>query len=159
MTFLLLLQAFRKSIELAVHDSTGEKVVESYAFLIDKIILRNTSRLQDALDLCEKALTIYPTYATLYSMKGKLLWKMNRTEEAIEHLELAAQSSLKEPDMFYYLGLAYLDVGKKQKAETMLRNTLAVDSSHRKAAGQLGRVIQSSSGTQNTRRLQEAEKL
>ena len=153
------LQAFRKSIVLGLNDSAADKVIETYIFLIDKIVLRNSSRLQDALDLCEQALVTYPTYATLYGMKGKLLFKLNRTEEAIENLEIVAASQLQEPEVFYHLALAYLKMRKREEAETMFRNTLAVDSSHKKAAGQLGRLIQSKGGAQSNRRLLEAEKL
>ena len=144
-------QAFLKAIEFGAADNTGGKVVETYAFLIEKVVLRNEKRLQDALDLVEKGLKDYPTYAQLYSIKGTILLKMNRNEEALDLLQIAVQSNLNLPETHSGLGVAYMRMG--QKAEASFRNVLHnIDANHDPTMVELGKVLHAD------RKLQEALK-
>lgn len=147
-------QALLKAIEFGAEDNTGAKIVETYAFLIDKVILRNENRLQDALHLVEKALEDYPTYAQLYSMKGNLLLKMNRNEEALQLLEIAVESGLKLPETHCGLGVAYMRLGRKTQAKAIFKNVLQnLDPGHVPTMVELGKLLHAD------RKLQEAEKL
>ena len=117
--------------------------METYAFLIEKVILRNEKRLQDALDMVEKALKDYPTIAQVYSIKGNILLKMNRNEEALQLLQIAVQSSLNLPETHSGLGVAYMRMGQKAKAEANFRNVLHnIDSSHVPTMVELGKLLQ-----------------
>ena len=84
--------------------------METYLFLIEKVIMRDQSRLQDALRLCEEAMSLYPNFAKLYGVKGNILLKMNRIEEAISVLEIGVQTPQVVPECYYNLGLAYVQV-------------------------------------------------
>ena len=118
-------------------------MVETYAFLIEKVILRNEKRLHDALDLVEKALKDYPTIAQVYSMKGNILLKMNRNEEALQLLQIAVQSNLNLPETYSGLGVAYMRTGQKAKAEASFRNVLHnLDANHVPTMVELGKLLQ-----------------
>ena len=142
-----------KAIELGPNDNTVGKILETYKFLVYKVILRNESRLQDALDLCETALTTYPGYAHLYALKGNVLLRMNRAQEALPILEMAANAGLSVTDAHYGLGLAHKKLGNKAKAEASFRNVLMVEPGHEDAILQLGMLLLS------TGNLREAERL
>ncbi len=154
---------FRKSIELGVADSTGQKVIETYAFLIENVILRNGSqRLTDALELVNQALETYPRYARLFAMKGVLLYKLNQTKTAVEFMEIALKSNYHSVDLFYHLGLAYESLGQDRKAESMFASTLRLDGSHTDATYHLGKVIYkgaaATAGKDKAKKLQESGK-
>ena len=76
-------QALREAVRRSRSDEAPATVLDTYMFLIEKVIMRNESRLQDALATCDEALSLLPTYAKLYSAKGVILLKMNRTSEAL----------------------------------------------------------------------------
>ena len=145
-------------------DSTGQKVIETYVFLIENVILRNGSqRLNDALELVNRALETYPRYAQLFAMKGVLLYKLNQAKTALEFMEVAFKSNYRSVDLFYHLGLAYESLGEHGKAENMFRGTLGLDGSHLEAVFHLGKVIYKgaatiASGKDKAKKLQEAEK-
>ena len=86
--------------------------METYEFLIEQVIMRNESRLGDALTVCEEALSLYPSFAKLYTIKGRILLKMNRTKEALPVLEFAVQATEILPASHYNLGLAHLQVSR-----------------------------------------------
>ena len=143
-------------------DSTGQKVIETYAFLIDSVILRDgNQRLNDALELVDQALDTYPRYARLFAMKGVLLFKLNRTKTAVEFMEVAWKSNYRSVDLFYHLGLAYETRGEERNAENMFKRTVELDGRHIEAIFHLGKVIYKSAasfGKDKTKRLHEAEK-
>ena len=156
------IQVFRKSIELGVADSTGQKVIETIAFLINNVILRNGShRLNDALELVNQALVTYPRYARLFAMKGVLLYKLNQTKTAVEFMEIALKSGYRSVDLFYHLGLAYESLGEDRKAEEMFGSTLRLDGSHTDAMYHLGKIIYkgaAAAGKDIAKKLQESGK-
>ena len=84
--------------------------METYEFLIEQVIMKNESRLQDALKVSKEALLLYPNFAKLYAIKGRILLKLNRTKEALSELEIAVQASEIVPASHYSLGLAHLQV-------------------------------------------------
>lgn len=143
-------------------DSTGQKVIETYEFLINNVVLRNGSqRLTDALELVDQALETYPRYARLFVLKGIILYKLNRTKMAVNFMEIAQKSNYRSVELFYHLGLAYESLGENRKAESMFRSTLGLDGSHIEAVFHLGRVIHKSvatSGSDKAKKLQESEK-
>ena len=143
-------------------DSTGQKVIETYEFLINNVILRNGSqRLNDALELVNQALETYPRYARLFAMKGVILYKLNRNKMAVEFMEIAQKSNYRSVELFYHLGLAYESLGENRKAESMFRSTLGLDGSHIEAVFHLGQVIYKSVATSTNdkaKKLQESEK-
>ena len=127
--------------------------METYAFLINSVILRNETRVYEALELCETALETYPNYAQLFIVKGSILLKLNRTHEAISSLDLVVQSNLMFADAYHYLGLAHVRLGDKAQGEKFLRHALQIDPNHKLAMLELGILLQNSG-----QKLQEAEK-
>ncbi len=125
-------------------DITGTAVLETYEFLINKVILREEGkRYQDALDLWNEAQEKYPDYAIVYGHKGVLLYKMGRRKEAVKVLEIAVQSEVKMADSYYYLAKCYLEdgVGSSGKGKDVVKNlfsaTLRLEPKHSKAAIEL----------------------
>ena len=87
-------------------------------------------------------------------MKGNILLKMNRTEEALQLLEIAVESKLMLPETHCGLGMAYMRLGRKTKAESTFRNVLhTIDASHVPTMVELGKLLRAD------QKLQEAEKL
>ena len=136
------IQAFRKAIKLGPLDSTGGKVIETLEFLLNKVILRDSKRLPDALELVEEVMTVYPTYAKLYSLKGILLQKLNQTKLAIEHLEIAVKSNFISPETFYYLGVAHSQLKHSKTAEEYFRKTIIMDPNFKDAGKRLSALSQ-----------------
>ena len=145
---------------MGVADSTGEKVIDTYTFLIDSVILRNKSRLPDALQLVDQALETYPKYARLYAMKGIILNKLNRTKRAVDYLEAAFKSRFRSVDMFHHLGLAYERLGERSKAEEMFKRALELDVQHAESLYHLGKLAHQNAAAsgQKRARLHEAER-
>lgn len=129
---------------LGEKDSTGSKVIEGYVFLINSIILRKgQKRYRDALELWDQAIASYPKYAKLHGHKGVVLYRMGRVKEAVEYLETAVRSNVGDiPDVFYYLGLGYMEGGGRGKEEALelFRRTLQLEPSHSGARTQLAQL-------------------
>ena len=146
---------------MGVADSTGEKVIDTYMFLIDNVILRNKSRLPDALQLVDEALSTYPTYGRLYVKKGVLLAQLNRAKEAVHYLDIALRSNLRSVELFYHLGLAYEQLQEGTKAEDMFKRALAFDKTHADALYHLGKMMYYSTAASDQdriKKLREAER-
>ena len=122
-------------------DSTGAKVVETAAFLIEKVIMRSEPRYEDALALCAEMLVDYPTHARLYSLKGYVLFKLNRSREAVESFDIATQSKMMLPQTFYYLGMSYSSLGDTKAAQRALETAMELDTNYEDVAYQLARVL------------------
>ena len=142
-------QALREAVVLGKKDSTGSKVMETYRFLVNSVVLRNgkSERYHDALDLWDQAIATFPEYAMPYGWKGVVLYKMGRLEEAMKLLDLAIKSGVSDPDVFYHMGLCRLATGTtgggrgvEIEAKALFRRALELDASHTGAKEQLSRL-------------------
>ncbi len=137
------MQAFRKAVVFGEKDSTGAKVLETYNFLVNTVVLRKgkaAERYQDALDLWDQAIQAYPKYPHPYGWKGTVLYKVGRLEEATVMLELAVRSNVKEPEMYHHLGLCYVRQNRKMEAKEMFSRALQLDTKHSAAATELAKL-------------------
>ena len=136
-------QAFREAVVLGEKDSTGAKVLETYTFLINSVILRKgkiTNRYEDALELWDQAQRAYPKYAQPYGWKGTVLYKMGRIKEAKDSLEIAVSSKVNEAEFYYYLGLCYLQEQRTREAKEMFGSALRFDPKHSAAATEFRKI-------------------
>lgn len=124
-------------------DSTGTKVMETYTFLVNSVILRKgkvTDRYQDALELWDQAQRAYPKYAQPYGWKGTVLYKMGKVKEARNLLEIAVSSKVDEAEFYYYLGLCYLQEKRIREAKEMFGTALRFDPKHSAAATEFSKL-------------------
>lgn len=153
-------QALRTAVAVGTKDSTATKVLETYIFLVNSVVLRKgkvVSRYDDALELWEQAIAAYPKYAAPYGWKGTVLYKMGRVQEAAELLEMAVQSGVGVAEIYYHLGLCYLagvgdgggggsdegtgrSGGMRGAAGMMFRKALQLDPAHSGAKLELGKL-------------------
>ena len=140
----------KKAIKLGEKDSTISAVIDIYDFLINKIVLRKgRERYEDALALWDQAMTVYPTCVDIYAHKGSLLYKMERGREAVPLLDVAIRSGSQIADVYYYLGMCYLDgLGDvkerrtKEEVGSLFKKTLQLEPRHSKAAVALKRLFE-----------------
>ena len=71
---------------------------------------------QDAIIAVDKAIDIYPEYATGYANKGTYLAQLGLFEEAKENLRTALRLSVNHLQANYMLGLVYAEEGYPEKA-------------------------------------------
>ncbi len=124
--------------------------------MIEKVILRNKSRLLDALEVCEQGILEHPNSGPLFTTKGSILLMLNRTEEAVSYLEPVVQSKLRIANANYHLGVAYQRLGMKEDAVNSFRGALRIDPGHVTSLFDLGKLLQA---TGDSSKLQEAETL
>lgn len=82
--------------------------------------------------------------------EGARLMQEKRWEEAVRLFEAMAERSPKQAEIFYRLGVGYLELGRFQKAEEALKRSLRLNPAHTQASLHLARLYES------TQRLQEA---
>ena len=132
-------------MELGKEDSTVTVVLETYQFLINKVILRKgKERYEDALALWDQAIDAYPDYPIVSAYKGALLYELKRKKEAVELLEFAVRHGVLFADAYYYLGMCYLDnvggVKKRSEVDSLFKKALQVDPQHSEAATALRKL-------------------
>lgn len=71
----------------------------------------------EGLKALQKAISINGNLYEARLALGKTLVKLNRSEEAVEHLKKAAELVPNNPEPHYQLALAYRKIGKKAEAE------------------------------------------
>ncbi len=81
--------------------------------------------MEEALELSEAVLWSYPISAKLHAMKGRILLKLNRTQESIAALREAIMRDPLLPAAHYNLGLVYMRTGDMVAAELAFRDLLA----------------------------------
>jgi tetratricopeptide (TPR) repeat protein len=70
----------------------------------------------------EQGLAAYPTSLSLLKAGGRLAAGLLRYDEAIQKLEPAAARLVSDPEVAYYLGIAYEGVGRNREAQTAYEN-------------------------------------
>lgn len=79
-------------------------------------------KLLAALLTYEQGLADFPTSFSLLKAAGRLATCLLRYDEAIQKLEPAAARFVSDPEVAYYLGIAYEGVGKNREARTAYEN-------------------------------------
>ena len=148
-------QPLQRAIELSVTNTADMNIIDSYD-LLASVVSMNSSRLNEALTICNEGITLYPNRHQLLTTKCAILVKMNQSGQAIPLCEDALRQNSYSPQAYFNLGLAYSRLGYISHAETALWNSVMLDSSNRDALYHLATILQASS---NTKGLHEAQKL
>lgn len=82
--YLLRLNKFEEALEVVEEGMNRDCRASDLSFVMNKgVALESLERLEDANDLYDEAITIYPKNAQLWNNKGVVLEKLDRIEEAI----------------------------------------------------------------------------
>ena len=151
----MLSQPLQRAIELSVINTADRNIVDSYN-LLASVVAMNSSRLDQALSICDEAITLYPNKHQLLTTKCGILVKMNQSYQAVAVCGDALKVNSYSPLAYYHLGVAYLRLGYISNAETALWNSVVLDSSNRDALYHLATILQGSSSAKD---LQEAQRM
>ena len=149
------LQPLQRAIELSTTNTADRNIVDSYD-LLASVISMNSSRLEEALSICNEGISLFPDIHQLLTTKCGILVKMNHTHQAISWCEDALRRNSYSPLAYYHIGMAYLQLGHVTLAEKALWNSVMLDASNRDVLYHLATILQ---GSTNRRGLQEAQKM
>ena len=105
--------------------TVAKKDIAAYVRLAG-LIKANSSRLEEAHQLCQAALSKVPDDFKATRQLGDVLLRMNRFSEARTQLEKAIQLNPAEPNGYYMLGLVFLEMDDLARAEANIRRSLAL---------------------------------
>lgn len=149
------IQMFQRATEiLGTRERARSRSVETYQSLA-YVISMNQSRMSEALNVLEVALTMKPGLLELLNMKGYILHMMDRPSESVATLQHALKTSPNNRDSLYHLGMAYSKLGEIEKAEVLFRRVLQLDSTNGRTMLHLGLLL-AKKETTNTEALIEA---
>ncbi len=95
----------------------------------------------DALDQLAAAVRLDPEFAAAHVSRAWLLHRLGRSEEAVEHLEMALRVRPGDVRALDQLGLAYLALDKPAEAEKALRRALEISPEDPQGLLHLGRAL------------------
>ena len=148
-------QPLQRAIELSVTNTADMNIIDSY-HLLASVVSMNSSRLDEALSICNEGITLYPNKHQLLTTKCGILVKMNQSHQAIALCEDALRQNSYSSLAYYNLGLACLRLSYINRAETALWNSVMLDSSNKDALYHLASILQ---GSTNAKDLHEAQKM
>ena len=108
-----------------------EKMARIYSALCT-MASRNSSRFDEALELCDKAVNTY-NISSAHNSKGALLLKLGRNIDAKSAFEAAIRLDPQNANAHFNLALTFQHMGDTTKAIRRLEHVLTVDSSHHQA--------------------------
>ena len=154
-SIIVFLQPLKRAIQLGVVDTSTDKLAETYTFLVNAIS-KDATRAEEALEICDEAIALYPYYGKLYAIKGGILLKLNRNNESVPLFEEAIRKNPGLALAHYNLGSALSRLGDKLNAEKAFQRVLLIDPGSSHAKLQLGVLLHDSS---EELKLKEAERL
>lgn len=119
-----------------------EKIAQTYSSLCS-MVSRNTSRLPEALGLCDLAVATHSDLPNIHNIRGAVLTKMERHSEAKMAFEQALRLEPGNANSMFNLALAHQNLGDVVVAMEILHRVLAVDPTHQPAKEQLENLITS----------------
>ena len=129
-----------KAISFGTTDDTLGKLLETYEFLIKVVLMKNESKLPQALTVLNDALQEYPNVVTLHTLRANVLTTMDRVAEAFEELKIASYARTILPSVHFNYGLAYAHQGDVKRAEESFRNAIRLNRGYYEAIMELGRL-------------------
>ncbi|MBW4611824.1 MAG: tetratricopeptide repeat protein [Desmonostoc vinosum HA7617-LM4] len=144
---------FEKAIELRPHYALAHKNLADISVLtvrIDKAItsyqqalswgltdqdacvslcslLRQQSRMEEALFWSQKGLEQYPKCAPLHYTQGLIYIQISKADKAVESLQQALDLELEKPEIYYYLGEALISQGRLTEGRDVLQKGYCVN--------------------------------
>ena len=120
-------------------DPKTDKIAQVYTSLCG-MVSGHTYRLQEALELCDRAITTRNDLPDVHNMRGAVLTKMGRHKEAQLAFERALRRDPQNANTMFNLALAYQNLGDVTFAMEILQWVLAVDHTHQLAKDQLRKL-------------------
>ncbi|MFC2149865.1 tetratricopeptide repeat protein [Calditrichota bacterium] len=104
-------------------DSTDQVLLNNYAYMLSV----QNYRLEDALDMVNRALELTPDVSSFLDTRGWLLYRLGRYQEAFEQTMKALEGSDDNAEIYEHLGHIYAALGKQDQATTAWRKALELD--------------------------------
>ena len=145
------IQGFRRAVTLGERDlGNGKQLGEAYYHLVD-IVSANPRRLQEALEICERAIRHVKGFGHLYIACSNLLVLANRTQDALPVTKMAANSNPKSSVAHYNLGLVHMKLGHLSEAAVAFRTALSIQQDSVQVMYNLASILQvTANGRQDT---------
>ncbi len=95
--------------------------------------LAQTGKLDEALVLAEKAVSLAPENGMILDTYGWVLFKLQKNEEALDVLKRSASLLPRHPIVLYHLGTVYHAIGKKDRAREYIEKALSLSGNFEEA--------------------------
>ncbi len=109
------------------HERQGREALEVGTALNRAQELAGQNRLPEALDLVDGLLLEHPEEARVHTLRGKLLFSLERQEEALASVARARQLTPGRAEPHYLEGLFLMHLGRPAEAEAALSRAVALD--------------------------------
>lgn len=131
----------RATVLLGTRVTKHSRSIETYQALGEAIGLQGDSRLAEAVEAMDKAISLQPTNTKSHIMRGTFLMQMNHTREANASFIEAVRLHSNCHEAYYSLGLLHSKVGDNPTAEMYYRKVLAIDGTNGMALVKLGALL------------------
>lgn len=133
------LQVLREAIPLLRQEggSANEDVLTSIYNSLCTMIAKNVSRLQEATQFCQEAVSMNAESANMHNSLGVVLMHSGKNSNAIKSFKRAAALNKTSTMAVFNLALAYINTGASDLAMQSLQRVLTIDSNHVSARLQL----------------------
>ena len=100
------------------------------AHAYERVVADRDIRIDQALDLTQRAVSLKPDNGYYVDSLGWALFKMGRLEEALETIQRALTLVTDDPVIFEHLGEIYLKLEEREKAKEAWSRSIKLDSSN-----------------------------
>jgi tetratricopeptide (TPR) repeat protein len=107
---------YRKAVD-AIGDSRSAQPGPFLDLAFILLLGHDSAKVQDALELAQRAAKLQPNSCDAHYLVGKALMKMGRPKEAVPELERAIKLNPADSKPHFQLALAYDELGQKEKAK------------------------------------------
>ena len=148
-------QVYRKAVDM-MPSGRSFRVAPNYIsvyYNLANLIRSDSSRMLEAYELYQKALSMKPDFVEAHMNKGDLLLRMNKSSDARLSFEKALQYNPSYTDAHYNLATALMQLGERKEAEKSYKRALSLDRNHVYSLLSLGTLLH------EDRRLAEAKEM
>ncbi|MCB1068882.1 MAG: tetratricopeptide repeat protein [Kiritimatiellae bacterium] len=115
-----------------------DQVTKALVLIREAVALENQGDLSGAVDLCRKALALYPDMVHVHERLGGLYLRLGRYQDAMESLKIAMEGAVDQRSLLNDLSVVYLHLGNPQSALETCRTLLRLDPTYALAAFNAG---------------------
>ena len=105
------------------------------------LVKLDDSRLNEALSLYNKALSMKPDFVEAHMNKADTLLKLNQSDQALSSYQTAVRYGPGNPDAHYNLGTVYLNKGDLSNAQKCYQRVLSLNNQHKLAMFNMGLLL------------------
>ena len=121
-------------------DPKTDTIAQIYSALCSMLSQRDSSRLKEALELCNTAVAVRDDLPHVHTTRGTLLMKMRSYGEAKLAFEQALYCEPQNANHLFNLALAHESMGNKAVAMEILQHALVIDHTHKLAQNHLTKL-------------------